>query len=101
MHVEIGTVAARGVKWFAYCYVPVLWSCLLKSCYHQGVVYNGDADDQDLGNNDENENCSCDEFENCASTVVIRCGLKLTAAVMVYACTIMRFVSHANANFSY
>ena len=32
------------------------WSCLLRPCHHQGIVYNGDADDQDLGKNDEDEN---------------------------------------------
>ena len=48
VHVEMGAAAARGVK--------RQWSCLLKSCHQQGgVVYNGDADDQDLGTNYEDE----------------------------------------------
>ena len=61
------------------------WSCLLRPCHHQGVVYNGDADDQDLGKNDEDEHCSCDEFENNTSAPVIG----VTPDVMVYACTLM------------
>ena len=87
VHVEVGAAAARGVK--------RQWSCLLKSCHQQGgVVYNGDADDQDLGTNYEDENRSCDEFENCASTLVKRCGFKWTTAVMAYACDLFHLQMH-------
>ena len=74
---------------FAQCSVPE--PVVLKSCQHQGVVYNCDADDQDLGTNDEDETFSCDEFQNFTSAPVIKCdyscrGIYMYSRVIRFTC---------------